>query len=416
VGLANWAGNITFGARAVHRPSTLDEVRRLVGGLDTVRALGSGHSFSDIADSPGDLISLADMPPTVEIDGDADTVRVAAGVRYAELAQRLHESGHALHNMASLPHISVAGSCATGTHGSGDANGNLATAVAALDMVTADGDVVTLARGDDAFPGAVVGLGALGVVVRVTLDILPAFEMRQYIYEGLALQVLDEHFADILSSAYSVSLFTDWRGPHVNQVWVKQRVDQEEPPRNWFGARPADGPRHPVSGASAVHCTEQQGLPGPWHERLPHFRPGFTPSTGEELQTEYMVPRRHALAALHALDEVRDRIAPVLQISEIRTIAADDLWMSPCHGRDTVALHFTWIKDLEGVQPVLELIEERLAPFDARPHWGKLFAMPPDVLRSRYERLPDFLALARHYDPAAKFVNNYLRRHIMDDI
>jgi xylitol oxidase len=417
-GLTNWAGNLTFRARDVHRPASLDELRALVAGCDTVRALGSGHSFSDIADTHGALIAVSDLPDAVELDTAAGVVKVAAGVRYADLGRRLNARGYAVPNLASLPHISVAGSCATATHGSGEANGNLATAVATLEMVTADGDLVTLDRERDAgrFHGAVVGLGALGVVVSLTLDVVPAFDMRQYVYEGLAFEVLDDHFDEIVSTAYSVSLFTDWRAAQINQVWVKRRVDETgtwPPEGDWFGARPADGPRHPIPGMPVVNCTRQQGVPGPWNERLPHFRSDFTPSSGEELQAEYLVPRRHAGAALHALAAVRARIAPVLQISEIRTIAADELWLSPCHRRDTVAFHFTWVKDLPAVLPVLALIEERLAPFGARPHWGKLFTIPAGDLRARYERLPDFQALARHYDPAGKFANDFVRRYLL---
>jgi xylitol oxidase len=420
MGLTNWAGNITFGAKEVHRPATVDELRRLVAGSDRVRALGSAHSFNDIADSPGALISMAGLPDVVEIDTAAGEVKVAAGVRYADLSRLLDDSGHALHNLASLPHISVAGSCATGTHGSGDGNGNLATAVAALEMVTADGDLVVLDRAADGdrFRGAVVGLGALGVVVSMTLEIGPAFDMRQYVYDDLAFDVLDDHLDEIFAAAYSVSLFTGWRAPVVDQVWVKQHAGEPgewSTGESWFGARPADGPRHPVPGMPAVNCTRQLGVPGPWRERLPHFRSGFTPSSGEELQSEFLLPRRHAIDALHALAAVRDQIAPVLQISEIRTIAADELWMSPCHRQDTVAFHFTWIKDARAVLPVITLVEERLAPFAPRPHWGKLFTVEPDVLRSRYARLPDFQALVLDYDPAGKFAGDFVRRHLLDD-
>ncbi|MGH3393009.1 MAG: FAD-binding protein [Actinomadura sp.] len=417
----NWAGNVAFRAGAVHRPTSLEQLRALLARSrkagERVRILGSGHSFSDIADTAGALVSPADLPPTVEVDTGAATVRVAASMRYAELARRLHGEGYALHNLASLPHISVAGSVATGTHGSGDANGNLATAVSALDLVTADGDLVTLTRDRDGdrFHGAVVGLGALGAVVTVTLDLTPSFDVRQYVYEGLPLDVVAEHFADIVASAYSVSLFTGWRNAHIDQVWLKHRVDREEPgptAESWFGARPADGPRHPVPGMSAVHCTEQLGVRGPWFERLPHFRPDFTPSSGEELQSEYLLPRRHAVAALHAVHAIRDRVAPVLQISEVRTVAADELWMSPSYRQDTVALHFTWIADTRAVLPVVTLLEEHLAPFDARPHWGKVFTTPPEILRSRYPRLPDFHDLVREYDPAGTFTNDYLDRHL----
>jgi len=340
-------------------------------------------------------------------------VTVSAGIRYGELAVRLHAEGYALRNMASLPHISIAGACATGTHGSGDGNGNLATAVSALEMVTAQGDVVALSRAADAgqFRGAVVGLGALGIVTRLALDIVPSFDLRQYVYEELSAGQLDEHFADIVSSAYSVSLFTDWREPGIRQVWLKRRADESGSPApqpRWLGARLAEGPRHPVPGVSAAACTQQMGVSGPWHERLPHFRLDFRPSKGEELQSEYLVPRRHAIDALAAIGRIRDRVAPVLQISEIRTVAPDDLWMSPGYRRDSVAIHFTWVKDAGAVTPVLAAIEDELAPFEARPHWGKLFGTSPEVVRGLYERLPDFERLLRHYDPAGKFRNELI--------
>ncbi|WP_327046424.1 FAD-binding protein [Microbispora sp. NBC_01189] len=435
--VTNWAGNITFRAGRIDRPSSLEELRGLVARSGKVRVLGSGHSFNHIADSPGALVSLDGLPPEIDVDSAAAAVRVAASVRYGELGRRLHEKGHALPNLASLPHISVAGSCATGTHGSGDGNGGLATSVRAIEMVTAGGDLVTLSRDADGdrFAGAVVSLGALGAVVALTLDLLPAFDVRQRVYEGLPAEVLDDRFDAVMSAAYSVSLFTDWRTSRVNQVWVKERLAPAsrsegatgsggapdaggvagagpEPGGGFFGAAPAGGPRHPVPGVSPVHCTTQMGTPGPWFERLPHFRPDFTPSSGEELQSEYMVPRRHAAEAFRALGAIGDRIAPVLQISEIRSIAADDLWLSPSQGRDTVAFHFTWVKDPAAVTPVLTAIEERLAPFGARPHWGKIFTLPPDVLRSRYERMDDFAALARHHDPRGVFANDYVERYV----
>ncbi len=408
----NWAGSVTFQAEP-RRPDSLEDLRRLVARGAKVRALGSAHSFNAIADTPDTLVSLAGLPPVLEIDAAGRQVKVAASLRYAEVGRRLHERGYALANLASLPHISVAGSVATATHGSGDRNGNLATAVSALELVTADGDLVTLARGQDGFDGAVVALGALGVVTSVTLDLLPAFDVRQHVYDHLPFETLDEHFDDLFSAAYSVSLFTGWRGPLIDQVWIKRRAgDAGDLPygQDWFAARPADGPRHPVPGISAGPCTEQLGVPGPWHERLPHFRPEFTPSSGVELQTEYLVPRAHAVAALHAVYAIRDRVAPVLQISEIRTIAADDLWMSTAYGRDSVGIHFTWVKDMDAVLPVVRLLEERLAPHEARPHWGKLFVTAPG--ERHYPRLPDFRALMRAYDPHGKFTNAFLERHL----
>ncbi|MFJ8870898.1 FAD-binding protein [Streptomyces sp. NPDC102473] len=410
----NWAGNITFGAKQFHAPTSIAELQDIVSASSAVRALGTGHSFNTVADTHGDLISVAGLPRSVEIDREAGTATVSAGLRFGELTGTLHRSGFALHNLGSLPHISVAGACATGTHGSGVGNRSLAGAVRALELVTADGRLERLERGDADFAGAVVSLGALGVVTRLTLDLVPAFEIQQWVYEGLPQEPLLDHFDEIMAEAYSVSLFTGWHGGPVDQVWLKQRVAADGPgtvPHRWHGATLAEGPRHPVPGVAAEHCTRQQGLPGPWHARLPHFRLEFTPSNGEELQSEYFVARRDAVAAYRALDRIRQRIAPLLQIGEIRTVAGDDLWLSPAQGRDSVAFHFTWVPDTAAVTPVLGAIEEALAPFGARPHWGKVFTTPPGSLRELYGHHADFERLAARLDPTGTFRNDFLARH-----
>jgi xylitol oxidase len=344
-------------------------------------------------------------------------VTVDAGMSYGQLCPYLHEKGFALHNLASLPHISIAGACSTATHGSGEKNGNLATAASALEFVTAAGDVVRLSRQQDAdaFRGAVVGLGALGAVTKVTLDIQPTFLMRQYVYENLPLSQLKDHFDAIESSAYSVSLFTDWQGQRLNEVWIKSRMEEGQAfdaPPEFFGAKRATRNLHPIAALSAENCTEQMGVPGPWHERLPHFRMGFTPSAGKELQSEFFVPRPHAVEAILAVERLRDQVTPHLMISEIRTIAADSLWMSPCYRQPCIAIHFTWKQDWPAVSKLLPVIEKELAPFKARPHWGKLFTMAPAQLRSSYEKLPEFIQLARKYDPQGKFHNEFLERNI----
>jgi len=383
-----------------------------------VRALGTGHSFNTLADTPGDLVSLAGLPRVIEVDTANASVTVGAGLTYGELAAELNAAGRALHNLASLPHISVAGACATGTHGSGERNGNLATAVSAVEMVTADGHLVTVSRdGDpDRFPGTVVGLGAVGIVTRMTLDTLPAFEVRQWVYDDLRLDHVTKHFDEIAGSAYSVSLFTDWRGPLFRQAWLKRRTDVTDswaPEPRWMGGRLADGPRNPVPGMDPAQCTEQLGVPGPWHERLPHFRPELPPGSGDELQSEYLLPRGSAIEGLQALRPIAGLLAPVLRICEIRTIAADELWLSPSYQRDSVAFHFTWIKDSAAVMPVLGEIEECLAPMHARPHWGKLFRTGPEAMPGLYPRLDDFRQLMRCYDPAGKFRNGLLDRYFV---
>ena len=490
----NWAGNIVFTAPDFHRPASLSQLQALVARSARVRVLATGHSFNDMADSPGAQVSLAAMPADIEVDSAASLVKVPAALTYAQLAGRLDARGLALRNLASLPHISVAGACATATHGSGLANQNLAAAVAGLTLVTAGGDVLELSRQDDCFGGAVVHLGALGVVVSLTLDVVPSFGVSQRVYEDLPLDVLDDHFAAVMAAGYSVSLFTDWRASRLTQIWIKQRLpasaaittadsadpattpaDSADPAiipadpaiipadpaiipadpaiipadpaiipadpaitpadpattpadpattatvapnipsvtqESWFTATPAPAPRNPVPGMSPDACTQQLGVPGPWYARLPHFRPDFQPSVGDELQSEYLLPVSRAVPALHALNQIRDRLAPVLRICEIRAVAADQLWLSPCYQQDSVAFHFTWIPDTAAVLPVVTLLERQLAPFAPRSHWGKVFTTSPETLRSAYLRLPAFVALARRLDPTAKFRNPYTDRYL----
>lgn len=409
----NWAGNIAFTATGVHHPETVAQIQDVVRASGKVRVLGSRHSFNAIADSPGDLIALDRFNPPLQIDRARHTATVSAGTTYGRFCQQLHREDYALHNTASLPHITVAGACSTSTHGSGDRNGGLATEVAAIEFVTADGAVVTLSRDADGdqFAGAVVGLGGLGVVTRLTFNLLPAFTMQQYVYENLSLDRLEAHFDAIFGAGYSVSLFLDWQRDGVNQVWVKRQAAEgavSEPEHDFFGATPATANIHPLPILSAASCTPQMGVIGPWNERLPHFRMEFTPSSGEELQSEYFVPRSHAVAAMHAIFGLRVQLAPVLQMSEIRTIAADDLWMSPFYGRDCVAFHFTWRKDWDAVQALLPLLELALTPFAPAPHWGKLFTLPARDVQARYAKLPQFQQLLQSYDPAGKFRNRFL--------
>jgi xylitol oxidase len=404
----NWAGNIAYRARQFHRPSSIVELQSLVQRSDRVRALGTGHSFNEIADTTGELVSVASLPPVVEIDPTAGQVSVSAGTRYGELTAQLQAAGWALPNLGSLPHISIAGACSTGTHGSGDRNPILAAAVTAIELVTADGDLLTIDDQAADFRGAVVALGSLGIVTRLTLKLVPTFDLRQYVVRDLPFDEFTEHADEIFASGYSVSAFTDWQSAAIDQVWLKRLAAEAPPPQQWFGATLTRGGHSPLPGMSAENCTDQTGAAGPWNERLPHFRLEFTPSSGEELQSEYFVPREHAIATAHELRALSDQLAPVLQIGEIRTMAGDDLWLSPAHGRDSVAFHFTWVQDADAVRPVLTLIEDRLAPFAARPHWGKLFNTTPDALARLYPHLDDFMRLRQRLDPADKFGNSWL--------
>jgi len=412
----NWAGNLTFSTDSLFTPGSVDEVCRIVKQCPKLRALGSRHSFNSIADSTEHQISLKHLDQ-IAIDEETQTVKVEAGVTYGALSPWLDAHGYALHNLASLPHISVAGACSTATHGSGIHNGNLATAVAALEIVLADGQIITVSRKKDGenFLGSVAGLGALGIVTSVTLDLQPTFQVSQSVYENLPLSQLEHHFEEIFSSGYSVSLFTDWQNHQSTQVWIKRRLapgDRNQWQPEFFGSKLAKQKLHPLAGHAAESCTEQQGIPGPWYERLPHFRMNFTPSSGQELQTEYFVPLDQGYEAILAVEKLRDQITPHLFITELRTIAADDLWMSMAYRRASLAIHFTWKPEWPEVRKVLPLIETQLEPFGARPHWGKLFTMAPSRLQEQYAKLGDFEKLMKHYDPGGKFRNQFLNRNL----
>ena len=407
VELVNWAGNVTFGATRLHRPTTLDELRRTVAASSRIRAIGNGHSFSLVGDTTGDLVRLDGLAGNVDVDRESGTVTLPASTTYAELAAHLHKAGLALNNLASLPHISVAGSCATGTHGSGETLRCLAAAVRSLQLLRPTGDLVELDRDRDpgTFPGAVVALGALGIVTRVTLDVEPGYEVTQQVFVDVPLDEIEAHLDAVFAAAYSVSVFTDWRSASAN-VWLKRRTDRID--GDWAGGRPASVEQHPVPGQPADNCTPQLGQPGPWHERLTHFRPEYVPGSGHELQSEYFVAREHAAAALRALRELAEVFTPVLQVSELRVVKGDDLWLSPAYGRDSLTVHFTWSDDLAMVRPVIAAVEERLRPLGARPHWGKLTAFSPGDVLATYPRSVDFEQLMRRLDPAGKFGNAFV--------
>ena len=440
--LTNWAGNLRYGTTNLHECRSVEQVQAFVKANDSFRVLGTRHCFNRIADSDKALVSVRPMDRIIEIDpgepsrtiegrvgaepsrsvvlGErAATVTVEGGTSYGQLCPTLHERGFALHNLASLPHISIAGACATASHGSGVERGSLATAVTALELVTADGEIRKLSAEHDGetFKGAVVGLGALGVVTRLTLKVEPTFQMWQDVYEHMPMAELADNFDEVVSSAYSVSLFTDWRNKNINEVWIKHRLDDPsgqatKAAPEFFGAKLATRNLHPIAALSAENCTAQMGELGPWFDRMPHFKMGFTPSSGDELQAEYFVPHKHAVEAILAIERLHERVSPHLWISEIRTVAEDDHWMSPAQGRPSVTIHFTWKPEWDAVSRLLPIIERELSPFEPRPHWGKLFTLDPKTLQSRYEMLPRFKDLVHEFDPNAKFRNEFLAHNL----
>lgn len=410
----NWAGNYAYKADNYYEPASAEELQELVKKLDKQKALGSRHCFNDIADSPKNQISTRRLNRMLRLDTDKNAVTIEGGARYGDFATELDTKGYALQNLASLPHITVTGACTTATHGSGVTLGNLATQVVAMEIVTPRGEIVNVDRAHPDFYGLVVGLGAIGVITKITLEVEKTFQVRQDVFQELPLESLEKHFDEIVSSGYSVSLFTNWLDKKISQVWVKRRTDKPLTGLgiDFFGAKAATKNLHPIVEMSAENCTDQMGSPGPWYNRLPHFKMGFMPSGGKELQSEFFVPHGNAVDAILALERKKELINPQLFISEIRTIATDNLWMSPCYHRDCVAIHFTWKQNPDEVGKLIPMIESELAPYKTKPHWGKLFSLSPAVIHERYEKFPDFLALVKKYDPDGKFRNHYLDLNI----
>ncbi|WP_299547800.1 FAD-binding protein [Seonamhaeicola sp.] len=412
----NWGRNIIFRAEHLEHPSTVQEVQELMLKAGNKKALGSTHSYNDIADSPMSQISLRKLNKIISIEETNKTVTIEGGIKYEELVPQLYEKGFALHNLASLPQVTVAGACSTGTHGSGTKNGNLSTAVRGLEICLADGQLVKLSRDNNPniFDGAVISMGGLGIITSMVLDIQPAYEARQDIFLDLPLENVIENFDQIMSSGYSVSLFTKWQSDIVDQVWIKRRVDQpvDNLGTDFFGGKASDRNIHPIIDLSAESCTDQMGVAGPWYDRLPHFKINAMPSAWDELQSEYFVPIEHAGQAMRAIANLGEKILPYLYISEVRTVAADNLWMSQVYKRTSVAFHFTWKSDWPGVKKLLPELEAALAPFDVRPHWAKLFTINPKTLQKSYKKFPDFLELLKTYDPKGHFKNAYLDSNI----
>jgi xylitol oxidase len=409
----NWGGNHAYRFARFHEPESLDELISLVGEATRLRVVASRHCFNDIGDTDavaGDLVSLRRLPTHHEVDSERRVVRVSAAASYGELAAGLNAEGWALSNLASLPHISVGGAVATGTHGSGDRCGNLAASVVGLEVIRADGSVVSVNQGEPTFPGEVIALGATGVWSHVLLSVEPTYDVVQTVMTGLPWSAALKHLDEVTGAAWSTSLFTSFQGDEVEQVWLKARMTEQSHGGTWFGAQAAAEPLHMLRNGNPAACTEQMGVPGPWHTRLPHFRLEFTPSSGRELQSEYLLPRGNTVEALAAMRELGDLMAPVLQVAEIRTVAEDRLWLSGSYETDVIAIHCTWHPDEPAVRAVLQHVESALLPLGARPHWGKLFLADAGVLAAAYPRLTDFRELAHRVDPRGKFHNPYLHR------
>lgn len=415
VGRTNWAGNYTYSTDNLVAPKTVEELQDLVKSYKKAKGLGTMHCFNGIADSKFNQISTAALNKVISLDKENQTITVESGIKYGEFCEYLDKNGFALHNLASLPHISVAGACSTSTHGSGISNGSLATAAIALEMVNGKGEVVTLTKekNREEFLMAIVSLGALGIITKVTLQVQPTFKMKQVVYQNMPMSALEKDFEKIMASGYSVSLFTDWKNKNVSEVWIKVKSDDVKTfAPEFYGAKLATKNLHPIASADPINCTDQMGVDGTWYERMPHFKMGFMPSSGKELQAEYFVNIKDAYAAFMAVEKLNEKVAPLLFITEIRTIAADDIPMSPFYKKTCLAIHFTWKQEVDAVMALLPEVEKALGPFGARPHWGKVFTLQPHVLQARIEKLNEFKALMLKHDPEGKFRNDFIETNL----
>lgn len=415
--LHNWAGNINYSSRKVYYPSSVEQVQQIIKNNSNLKCLGSRHSFNRIADSHGCLLSTEKLKSILQLDRQTNSVTIEPGITYGDLSVFLQQNGFALHNLASLPHISVGGACATATHGSGVNNGNLSTAINALEFVDGSGNVHNISRNNerDEFNGVVVNLGALGVVTKLTLDVVPDYNMNQVVYRGLPFESLKQSFGDIMSSGYSVSLFTNWTEEKINQVWIKsihKASSAGDIPSDFFGASKSENDLHPVDGQSAENVTIQRGIAGRWYEVLPHFKMGFKPSTGKELQSEFFVHKDAGLKAIQTMQTLGEHISPYLFVSEIRSVKADQLWMSPAYKKDCISIHTTWHQNEKVISELIPMVQNALLPFQPIPHWAKLSSIPLSSLASLYPRMNDFRNLCRQLDPQKKFLNKYLQEFI----
>lgn len=403
---SNWAGTYTYRAR-IERPTSLDELGDVVARADHVRGLGTRHSFTDVADGPGVLVDMTGIRTAPVLADDRRSVTLGAGSRYGDVAPELDRQGVALHTMGSLPHISVGGATATGTHGSGSRLGSLSSAVSALEFVDATGDLRTVRRGEPDFSGSVLHLGLLGLVRRVTVDVEPTYRMRQDAYGPIPWATFTANVAEVFAAGTTVCCFTNWDG-EVREVLVKSRVpdgaDDVAVPSDVLGAAklppvPGDGLR-----------TARDGSVGPWWDRIPHFTIDSVPSVGSEIQSEHFIPLRLAAEALDAVHALGDRLAPHLHVAELRTMAGDDLLLGPTRGEDVLCIAFTWRKHVDEVAALLPHVEHALAPFGGRPHWGKSTSLGAEDLAGLYPGLPAFRDLVHRTDPGRKFTSGFAER------
>ena len=424
----NWGRSEAVRPRRVEFPRTSEAVQRAVVAAAAqklpVKAVGAGHSFTGIAVAPGVLLDLTDLSGLVSVDVDRSRVTLHAGTRLHQIPALLAPYGLAMENLGDIDRQSISGAISTGTHGTGARFGGIATQIVGATLVTASGEVLVVSETEnpELLPAVALGLGALGILVEVTVQCVRSFVLHAVEQPESLGAVLGELDARVAEADH----FEFYWFPHTDRAMTKTNT-----------RLPESAPRHPLppvgkwvddtlvgSGLHQVACTVARAVPAtiPPINRLSVKLWGdreFTDASSRVFATsrsvrfremEYALPAenvRPAFDALRALvDERGWRISfPV----EVRFAAADDRWLSTAHGRASgyIAVHRYWRED---PTEYFEAVEQIMVDFGGRPHWGKMHTLDASILRSRYPRFEDFVALRDRLDPERMFANAYLDR------
>lgn len=424
----NWGRSASVRPVRVERPRSPEGVQRAVKAAQaqglTVKAVGAGHSFTGIAVAPGVLLELDDMQGLVSADAGSGLVTVLGGTRLHRMPGLLAPYGLAMQNLGDIDRQSIAGAIATGTHGTGKGFGGIATQVRGLTLVTAEGEFLRIdaERNADMLSGAVVGLGALGIVVEVTLQCVPAFLLHAVdsrVPIDDALETLHERAAD----ADHLEFY--WH-PHTDVALMKTQT-----------RLPESAARHPIpmlrrwvdetvlsNGVFGAYCAASRIAPAiiPPFNRLAVRLTGHAEYTDRShrvlvhdravrfREMEYAIPADDVVPAVQAIRKLIDQRGWRIEFPiEVRFAAADDLWLSTAYGRDSayVAVHRYWRAD---PRAYFDAVEQIMLDLGGRPHWGKLHSLDDEQLRARYPRFDDFLALRNRLDPGRLFGNRHLER------
>ena len=430
----NWAKTVYYN-HTIHYPKTVEEIQHILQYHAKIRVLGSMHSFNNITKLPqefnGVYISMSNMNQVIKCCR-GERVTIQPGITFGELGEYLHERNFGFHNMASLPHITVGGAISTGTHGAGVFNGNLASHVMQVKLISADGKLRTYRIGQDPeFQHIPVSFGLAGIIVEIELDIVPDYDIQQCIYENLPFNTIKKSdYKTAFSSAYSFSIFTQWKNRKFTSIWAKYRLRKgrngnEEsimidcPDMNKI--KPSSNKVHPLPGGDTSFVSGGIGknYKEPGYVGLPHFLMEGVPSQGEELQSEYFVSSHMFDVVIEVLFhhfEENPKLYDLLYVSEMRFVAGDKLTLSPQHVLgSSIGFHFTWKKEFDQVVDALKGIENVLKPYNALPHMGKLFTMTGRELEGKYgqRNLRAFQSFVAPLDPLKKFVNPFLQNLIL---